>query len=365
MRVVVVGGGVIGCSTAFALARRGAEVVVVERGSAGSGASSAAAGMLAPLSESEEPGPFLEIGLEALSGVEDWVRAVEEAAGTRVDLVRSGVLKLARNDDQAAELRVRLDWQRAHDRSVRYLSQPELYQLLPQLGPGFAGALNYPPEAQVDARRYADALRLAVETAGGRLMEGVAASRVMSGDGAVTAVETSADRLAADAVVIATGSEPELLRQAGIDLPLSPVKGEMLRLRPQARLPPQIVFAPGGYLTPKADGTVLVGATQFPGRHDLEVEAGSMAQLLEFAFMVYPTLRRARFVEAWAGLRPGLPDRLPAIGLTPHLKGLWVAVGHHRNGILLSGWTGERLAAAILEAAPLPNAVSPARFRHS
>ena len=112
---------------------------------------------------------------------------------------------------------------------------------------------------------------------------------------------------------------------------------------------------------PKAGGTVLVGATQFPGRHDLEVEAGSIAHLLDFAFTVYPTLRRGRFVEAWAGLRPSLPDRLPAIGLT-HLKGLWVAVGHHRDGILLSGWTGDRLAAAILEATPLPNAVSPARF---
>ncbi len=109
---------------------------------------------------------------------------------------------------------------------------------------------------------------------------------------------------------------------------------------------------------PKADGSVIVGATQMSDRHDLGVAAGSVATLPGGAFGVVPVLKESRFAEACAGLRPSLP----AIGPVPQLDSLWLAVGHHRNGILLAGWTGERLASAMLDGEPLPEAVHPGRF---
>ncbi len=361
MRVIVVGGGVIGGAVALALARRGVAVELLERDLVGAGASGAAAGMLAPLSESQAPGPFLPIGLAALREFSPWVDTVEALAGVRLDLLHSGVLMLAAPGEEAA-LRDRLDWQRQHDPGATFLDGPALARLVPHLAAGPAGALHYPNEVQVDARRYTLALARAAQAAGAHLREGTPATAILQAGGRVTGVATGRERLEADAVVVASGSDGALLRPLGIDLPLVPIKGEMVRLLPAGPLAGPIVFAPGGYIVPKADGTVLVGATQLPGRHDLGVEAGAVATLLGFAQRLVPQLAAARFVDAWAGLRPGLPDRLPAVGPLPPLPGLWAAVGHHRNGILLAGWTGERLAEALLDGRPLPAAVLPSRY---
>jgi glycine oxidase len=362
MRVAVVGGGVIGCAAALVLARRGVEVELLERGVVGSGASGAAAGMLAPLSESDSPGPFVEIGLSALREFDKWVEYVEELARMRVDFVRSGVLMLAAGPEQERALQGRQAWQRGYEASTEYLDAAALARFAPHLGPGFTGALHYPSEVQVDAHRYALALGRAAMSAGARLREGAAVTAILTQSGRAVGVEVAGERLAADDVVVATGSDASLLRLAEVELPLGPIKGESLRLLPARRMGGPIIFAPGGYLTPKADGSVLVGATQFPERHDLAVAAGSVATLLDFAFRVVPALKEATFAAAWAGLRPSLPDRLPAIGPVRQLESLWVAVGHHRNGILLAGWTAVRLAAAMLDGEPLPEALRPDRF---
>src|SRR5579859_2854904 len=363
MRVIVVGAGVIGCSAAFALASRGADVTVVERGVAGSGASGAAAGMLAPLSESDAPGEFVDVCMAALHEFEPWLESVEQLAQMRVDLVRSGVLMLASRPEHVQALRARLAWQRDCDQRVEYLEAAALSRLAPHLGPGFTGAMYYPGEVQVDARRYSLALSRAAVTAGARLIEGAAVTAISTKAGRAVGVEVAGERMAADAVLVASGTDGSLLHHAGVHLPLAPVKGELLRLLPAARLAGPIIFAPGGYLTPKADGTILVGATQVAGRHDLAVGAASVATLLDFAFGVIPALREARFAEAWAGLRPTLPDHVPAIGRVPEVDALWVAVGHHRNGILLAGWTGEHVAAAMLDGASLPGVVAADRFK--
>ena len=361
MRVIVVGGGAIGCAVALALARRGVAVELLELDRVGDGASGAAAGMLAPLSESQTPGPFVPIGLSALREFSPWVDTVEALAGMRVDLVHSGVLMLAAPGEEAA-LRDRLGWQRQHDPGATFLEGPALARLAPHLAAGPTAALHYPNEVQVDAQRYTRALRRAAQAAGAHVQEGIQVTAILHRAGRATGVATAGEQLEADAVVVASGSDGALLHPLGADLPLAPIKGEMVRLLPAGPLAGPIVFAPGGYLVPKADGSLLVGATQLPGRHDLGVAAGAVATLLAFAQRLVPELAVARFVDAWAGLRPGLPDRLPAIGPLPQLAALWVAVGHHRNGILLAGWTGERLAEAILDGAPLPEAVLPSRY---
>ena len=363
MRIVVVGGGVIGCAAALALARRGVEVRLVERGVVGSGASRAAAGMLAPLSESDAPGPFVEIGLAALREFESWIELVEGLARMRVDFVQSGVLMLAAETERARALHDRQAWQLHYDASIDYLDAAALASLAPYLSRGFTAALHYPAEAQVNAHRYSLALGRAAVEAGAELREGAAVTAILTQSGRAVGVEVGPERLAADVVLIATGSDDSLLRLADVQQPLSPIKGEAIRLLPSRRLGGPIIFAPGGYLTPKADGSVVVGATQISERHDLAVEAGSVRTLLDFAFGVVPALKEATFVETFAGLRPTLPDHLPAIGPIRQMEGLWLAVGHHRNGILLAGWTGERMAASLLDGEPLPEAVRPDRFQ--
>jgi len=359
MRVTVVGGGAIGLSIAFALARRQVEVTVVERARAGGGASSAAAGMLAPLSESPELDVLARIGLQALTTFEEWLDPIEEMSGFRADLAHSGTLLLAPAGASEDSLRRRLEWQQQLDSSVAFLDPDQVARLAPQLAPGFSAA-HYPGEMQVDAHRYSEALRAAAQAAGVRLLEGTPVRRLDLSEGEVVAV-TGRERLASDVVVVATGADDSLLTGSGFPLPLRPVKGEMVRLRPVERIGGPIIFAPGGYLTPKPDGTILVGATQIPDRYDLEVEAASVSQLLDFGLSLVPQLREATFVEAWAGLRPALPDRFPALGPLDERGRLWVAVGHFRNGVLLSGWTAEAIAGALCDGGSTPVELAPGR----
>ncbi len=362
-RVVVIGGGVIGCAAALALARSGARVTVLERDTIASGASQAAAGMLAPLSESDAPGCLATSGLEALAMHKSSAEALEEIAGISIGATLSGTFMLARDETQAEALGQRLEWQRKLDPSIALLEMDEVNRAVPGLGEGFLAGLHYPAELQVDARSYTIALARAAAAAGAEVVEGTPVIALRRSGERVIAVETPEAVINADRVLLATGHDASLLDTLGVALPLQPVKGELLRLLPPQVVTRTIIFAPGGYLTPKADGTLLVGATQQPGRHDHTVEASSVAQLLKFAFSVLPSLRLARFVTAHSGLRPALPDRLPAIGPIPGLEGLFVAVGHYRNGILLASWTAERLARAMLGGEEcIPTEFLPARM---
>jgi glycine oxidase len=363
-RVVVIGGGVIGCAAALALARRGAKVTVLERDAIASGASQAAAGMLAPLSESNAPGSLASAGLEALAMHKSSAQALEEIAGMSIAATLAGTFMLARDEKQAEALRQRLEWQRELDASIALLEGEDINRAVPGLGEGFLAGLYYPAELQVDSRSYTIALARAAVAAGAEVIQGTPVIALRRSRERVLAVETPSAVINADRFLLATGHDASLLHSLGVALPLQPVKGELLRLLPPQVVTRSIIFAPGGYLTPKADGTLLVGATEQPGRFDHTVEASSVAQLLRFAFSVLPSLRQARFVAVQSGLRPALPDRLPAIGPIPGLEGLFVAVGHYRNGILLAGWTAERLAGAMLVGEDcIPAEFLPARMR--
>jgi len=362
LHVLVIGGGVVGCGAAYAMARRGTEITLLERSSIGSGASGAAAGMLAPLAESRSRDAFAEFGSAALAGFGSWLAEVQEAAGMSADACAHGSLVLAAGDAQAAALAARLRWQRTLDGAALYLDHRQLHELVPGLSPKFTAAVHYPSELSVDAGRYTLALRRAAEAAGARIVEGteVVAVDLRARDAQVR-LRTGAE-LTGDAVLLTVGSEVALLRATGVELPLVAVKGEIIRLRPAGRMSELIIFGPGGYLTPRADGSVLVGATQDPMRQDREVRAGAVDGLLSFALRTMPALADAAFAGAWSGLRPQLADLLPAIGPVPGKDRLFVSLGHHRNGILLAGWSGDVIARSILDSEAVPEAVSPARF---
>jgi len=362
VRVVVVGAGAVGCATAFALADRGVAVHIIDRSTAGSGASGAAAGMLAPFSESPHRGPVFEAGAEALAEFAAWRAAVEEAAGVELEASAAGSLVVAGDTKQAKELRSRLLWQAEVDPRNEWIDEAGLKTLAPHLRPGVLGALHYPREMQVNAARYTRILAKAAVARGARLKEGTPVRSLLTKGDRVTGVQLDGKRVTADAVVLAPGADAELLQQAQLRLPLGPVKGELIRLQPTVQLPRFLLRAPGGYLAPTVDGSVIVGATQLPGRTDFTVAAESASNLLNFATALVPALREATFIGAWAGLRPTLPDHIPAVGPAPGHRGLWLAVGHHRDGILLAGWTGQRLASAMLDGDLLPDTMLPARF---
>lgn len=364
--VVVVGAGVIGLASAWQAAEQGLSVLVADSGEPGAGASGVAAGMLAPVTEAsfgEEE--LLRLNLESASRWPAFDARLRERSGEGTGYERHGALVVAVDRDDAEELRRLYEFQLSLGLEVEWLTRRECRQLEPGLAPGIAGGIRAPQDHQADPRRLIAALRAALERAGGELLTG-AEARVETEGGAVRGISTAAGSAEAEHVVVAAGAwsgAVEGLPQDELP-PVRPVKGEILRLRgPEAPLASRALHTPRCYVVPRRSGEVVIGATVEERGFDTRVTAGGVHRLLEAAWEVLPDVGELELVESSARLRPGTPDNLPVVGAGA-CQGLVWASGHYRNGILLAPLTAEAVVAAVTqgEAAPLGDAVAPARF---
>jgi glycine oxidase len=362
--VAVVGGGVIGCAAAWYLARAGARVALYERGALAGEATAASAGILAPLAESVAPGPFAELALAGLRAFAEDIDALRDDSGLDPEYRVSGVVRLATDEAAAAHLRQAAVWQAGTALDLRWLEPRQVAALEPGLAP-CAGALLSSLEGHVNPPRLTAALAVAAARRGAALHEHCPPPVPWLANGRVRGLLVGDERIAAGTVVLAAGAwSGAWAAPLGLTIPVRPVKGQMLLLR---ALPPpvrRVVFAGHGYLVPRVDGTVYVGATQEEAGYDRRVTAAGVAELIALATAMAPTLRAAEVVRMGAGLRPGTADGLPVIGPAPAVDGLVVATGHFRNGVLMSLITGRIVAALIAGSEPETpiTAFSPARF---
>lgn len=350
--VAIIGAGVIGLSIAWRLASAGCRVAVYDRGSAGLGASHAAGGMLAACVETE-PGEESLLPLTRASQAlwPAFAAELEAASGLPVDLRSEGTMVIAQNADDVAKLRFLHDFQRGLGLPVEWLNGAEVRRREPYLQPGVAGALFCRDDHQVDNRKLASALHAAVLRAGGEVHEQAAVSRIEVEGGRVTGLRIGDHRVAADRVVLAAGAwsgQIDGLPPAARP-PVRPVKGQMLCVRMDPRLPllRHVVWTPGTYLIPRLDGRLLVGATTEERGFDDRLTAGGQFALLEGAWRALPGIAELPIEEAWAGFRPGTRDDAPILGLS-EVEGLVYATGHHRNGILLTPITANSVARLVL-----------------
>ncbi len=351
--VLVVGGGIVGCSAALELARRGLRVTVVEKGRVGGQASGAAAGMLAPWSEAAGPGPFLDLGREALASFPEQAAALHDETGIDPQFVACGLLRVARDEGEAERLRAAVAWQRALGAGVELVEPGAARAEEPALPPDLTLAAWCPDEHHVYSPRLVAAVAMAAARRGVGFLEGVEVTGLARAGEAVTGVRAAgADRpvLSAGAVLLATGAwTARFGAEAGTPLPVEPVRGQIMALFQRPPCFRRTVFAESGYAVAKVDGTVAVGATEDRAGYDDRVTAAGVARLAALALDLLPPLAAAAFSHAWAGLRPWSPDGLPLVGPVPGLRGLLVAAGHHRNGILLGLLTGRLVAEGLTE----------------
>ncbi|NUP12316.1 MAG: glycine oxidase ThiO [Polyangiaceae bacterium] len=350
----------MGCAIALELGRRGASVRVLERSVPGAEASSAAAGMLAAQVESHEQGPLSSLCLASRERFGAWAGELAKRTGIDVEHRVCGLLRVAFDDKDAKILEEHAAWQRADGQRVELLTEAQARAIEPAIGASRAAA-HYPEEARVDPPRWLRALRIGAERAGARFTSGALVRRVVVRDGRVAGVEMEGgDILEAPHVVIAAGSWSNLV--PGVPLgpsAIRPARGQIVEL--MTPIPPLrgIVWSSAAYLSPRDDGRILVGSTlEFVGFERL-VTAGAVHDLIGGAMEMVPSLRGAEMVRAWSAFRPHTPDELPFIG-PANARGLWLATGHYRNGILLSPITAEIIAALIAGEAP-PVDVGPFR----
>jgi glycine oxidase len=351
-RVAVIGAGVAGLGIAWRLAAAGCPVDVFERGEAGRGASWAAAGMLAPGLEAE-PGEERLLALN-LASQRLWPAfrdQLEAASGTAIGYRADGTLAVALTRDDVERLRFACAFQRGLGIELEWLSGAEARQLEPHLRPGLAAAALCRSDHQVDSRRLVVALRQAFVAAGGRLREHAEVGALEIEAERVRGLVVDGERCAADVVVLAAGAWSAKLE--GLPTvarpPVRPVKGQMLALRmdPEQPLLRHVLWAPKGYLVPKADGRLIVGGTVEERGFDPDLTAGGVLALLEAAWRALPAIEELPIDELWTGFRPTSRDDAPILGPTP-IEGLFMATGQHRNGILLTPATALAVSEAIL-----------------
>jgi glycine oxidase len=352
-RVAIIGAGVVGLGIAWRLAGRAA-VEIFDKGAAGSGASHAAAGMLAACCEAE-PGEetLVALGRESQARWPGFAEELLRASGIDVELRREGTLVLALTADDQAEIGHRLEFQRQLDLPLEWLSAAATRAREPHLAGKIAGALFSPEDHQVDNRKLVQALRVAVEAAGVALHKHRPVKEILVQGGQVRGVVLDDGTTApADMVVLAAGAWSRGIGGLPSDRrpPVRPVKGQILALKMDAAAPllNHVLWAPGAYLVPRRDGRLIVGGTVEEKGFDQTITAGGMLTLLEAAWRAVPAVEELPVDEIWVGHRPGSRDDAPILGRGP-LDGLFYATGHHRNGILLAPVTADAMARLILD----------------
>lgn len=348
--ILVIGAGIVGCAVGYELARRGAAVEIVDARPAGFGATQASAGMLAPFTEAAEGGPLLDLGARSLDGYDAFMARVRQDSGVVVPYARTGSLHVARSEETLthfAELRRVLD---ARGVACELLAPAEAREREPHLPPDIFGGLLIPSQGHVAAFELTRALAAAAERFGARLLNNTPVRRLRSVGGRIEA-ETDAGTLRAAAAVLAAGAWSGEVHVEGTALrvPVRPVRGQILHLGWQGTLPQRIIWDERCYLVPRADGTLLVGATVEDAGFEERTTVAGVRDLLEAACDLLPHAWTASLLAVKVGLRPGSPDPLPAIGWSTAVPGLMYATGHYRNGVLLAPITAELVAGAILD----------------
>ncbi|NQX70022.1 glycine oxidase ThiO [Paenibacillus alba] len=347
--VIIVGGGVIGASIAYYLAKRGQSVTLLERSRLGTEASAAAAGMLGAQSEMEDTGPLFQWARHSRAMFPKLSEELKSLTGIDIGLVREGLLNVALSDDQELELRAREKLQRAAGERAQWLSAAAAAALEPALSGATRGALYLPDDGQVEAPLLAAAFAQAARLLGAEVREFAQVQALLTERERVIGVMTSEGPLLSDHVIVAAGTwSGQLLAGIGAKLPMYPVKGECFSVLTQKQELRKTLFTLGCYIVPKAGGRLLVGATVVPHSYDRKVSLAGLAELMDRARQLMPALGAAEWEKAWSGLRPQTADGLPYIGRVPGYGGLYAACGHYRNGILLSPITGKVIAELVL-----------------
>jgi glycine oxidase len=350
--VVIVGGGIIGGSIAFDLARRDLRVAVLDRQELMREASWAAAGMLSPAPDCPAAIPLVPLGRASLALYPKFVEAVEDASGMRTGFRTGGAIEVICHGDAERELSTLVALHHGLGLACEPLRMDEAREMEPALGRDARAAVFLRDECSVEPRALTAAVLAAAASAGAALCPGVeVVSLSLDGKKCVGVKTFGGESFHATQVVLAAGCWSSQIPEAAPYAPTLPVRGQMVALR-HCRTPIRHVLrSERGYLVPRSaesPQTVVVGSTIENAGFEKRVTSGGIENILSAANELAPELAKAEIIETWCGLRPGSPDQLPILGPVDVI-GLVFATGHYRNGILLAPITAQLIGEWIAE----------------
>jgi glycine oxidase len=352
--VVVVGGGVVGLSVAYAAAQAGLRVAVVERGALGQESSWAGAGILSAAAPTDRArSPFAKLlGLSAELHAQ-WAATLRQETGIDTGYVRCGGFELGFDADDAHALRSAAGHHRKEGVAWVDMTPEQVRGLEPALAGDFTTAYQVPEMAQVRNPRHLKALTAACARLGVTFHIGSAVIGFLVTGDRVAGARTGEATFHAATTVVTTGAWSRgVLSPLGIELPVKPIRGQIALLAcdvPQLR---HIVMMGKQYLVPRPDGRVLVGSTEEDVGFDKRATPSGIRGLLDMALRVCPALGAAHLERTWGGLRPCSADSRPFIGPVPGYGGILVAAGHFRSGLQLSTGTGHVVTQCIRGESP-------------
>lgn len=350
--ILIVGGGVIGLSLARELDRLGQRrIAVVERGRIGREASLAAAGMLAPNGENEEIDDFFRFCDASRKMYPEFADALLTETGVDIELDRTGALFAAFTEEDSEHLTVRFSRQTAAGISVEDLSQTETLKAEPSLSRSVRSSLFFPDDWQVENQKLLTALESYALNNGISLIENAEVVSLITNGNVAQGANTALGPIHAEVTVLAAGAWTSLIKIGETCVPVSvkPIRGQILSFAPQERYFRHLIYSRRGYLVPRADGRILIGATEEDVGFDRSSTPEAERQLTNAALEFSPTLAGLPIAAACVGFRPLGEGGQPVIGEVPGFEHLYAAAGHFRNGILLTPITAQMLAQSILQ----------------
>lgn len=366
LEVLIIGGGVIGSSIARELHKKGfRKIAILEKGKTGREASFAAAGMLAVQSETDKPDDFFYFCNESNKLYPQFAEKLLEETGVDIELDREGTLYLAFNERDEKELRERFEWQKKAGLTVEKLSAIETHKLEPFVSPEILGSLFFPNDWQVENRKLIHALEKFAEFNEIEIRENCEAKNLLMENGKIVGAENETEKFFAEKTVLATGAWTSLIKAGSFALPeIKPVRGQIIEFQTAKRLFQKVIYSPRGYLVPRRDGRILIGATVEDAGFDKTISEAAAEFLRENALEIAPNLANLKVHDQWIGLRPFASDGLPVLGEISEIENLFVATAHYRNGILLAPITAKILADKIAgdENSEFLERFSPRRF---
>lgn len=367
IEVLIVGGGVIGLAIARDLHKKGVrDITILERGEIGKESSYAAAGMLAPNAEVDKIDEFFHLCDDSNKLYPNFARELFDETGVDIELDQSGTLYAAFTENDVKEIRQRYEWQKKAGLEVEHLNAEAVRKFEPFISPDVREALFFPNDWQVENRKLLTALRKYAETNQIEIVEKTEVKNLLIESETISGVETDTRKFTAETVILTTGAWTSLIKADGFAMPnVKPIRGQIVCYQTAKRLFQRVIYSPRGYLVPRVDGRILIGATVEDGGFNKTVTAAGTEFLRENALEIAPSLANLKIAEKWVGLRPSAADGLPILGAFPGIENLYIATAHFRNGILLAPKTAQIIADKIVANAESEylKSFSPRRFQ--